>query len=144
MTHARSTPRAGSLRYCAGKRGIPILVFEAGEPQRFNEPAIRAGVKGILGVMKHLGLIGGGRKSTKPRSIRVESSSWVRARVGGLLRMNVREGERVEAHQEVGVISDPLGESTVPVKAPFDGLVLGKTNNPVVHGGDALVHLGKC
>ena len=47
------------------------------------------------------------------------------------------------AKERVGVIADPLGHDAFVVRAPFAGLVIGKTNNPVVHGGDAIVHIGR-
>jgi predicted deacylase len=42
----------------------------------------------------------------------------------------------------LGVISDPFGIERVELRAPFEGLVLGLTRNPVVHAGDALLHVG--
>ena len=44
-----SNIRDGSLRQVAADRGIPILLYEAGEALRFDEHSIRAGVKGIVG-----------------------------------------------------------------------------------------------
>ncbi len=46
-----SNLRDGSLREAAAEYGIPMLLYEAGEALRFNEVAIRAGVKGIINVM---------------------------------------------------------------------------------------------
>jgi predicted deacylase len=67
----------------------------------------------------------------------------VRARRGGLLRLDVEEGDRVAEKQILGTVSDPFGDERNIVRAPFAGLVIGKTRNPVVHGGDAMVHLGR-
>ena len=36
----------GDLRAAAHERGVPVIVYEAGEALRFDEAAIRAGVKG--------------------------------------------------------------------------------------------------
>lgn len=48
--------RDGSLREAATSRGIPVLLYEGGEPVRFNEWAIRAGVDGALRVLQELGM----------------------------------------------------------------------------------------
>lgn len=133
--------RAGSLRGAAVKRGIPVIVYEGGEPLRFDEPAISTGVRGVLDVMRALKMIAG--RPTKRPSRRIEESKWIRARRGGILRLTVDEGTETAPGQEVGSISDPFGEERVALKAPFHGLVLGKTTNPVVHGGDAVLHVGK-
>ena len=139
MVH--SPTRSGSLRGTAARRGIPVLVFEGGEPQRFNEPVIRTGVRGVIGVLHELGILPGGpRKRT--RTAYIERSSWVRARRGGVLRLKVDVGSEVRNKEDIGTISDPFGEESLVVHAPATGIVIGKTNNPVVHGGDALVHVG--
>ena len=134
--------RQGSLRAAASRLGIPVIVFEGGEALRFEEPVIRVGVAGILRVLGDLGMIRKprGRRST---TLLVDKSSWVRARVGGLFRLDVEEGGWVKAGERIGSVSDPLGENDQGIRAPFDGLVLGTTRNPVVHAGDALVHVGR-
>lgn len=40
-------------------------------------------------------------------------------------------------------ISDPFGQVKVPVKAAYNGHIIGLNNNPVVNAGDALVHIGR-
>jgi predicted deacylase len=49
--------RDGSLRACAVDLGIPVLIYEAGEALRFDEISIKAGVRGVLIVMRALGLL---------------------------------------------------------------------------------------
>lgn len=142
----QSALRDGSLRAAASKLGIVTLLFEGGEPQRFNPAAIEVGERGVLRVMTALGMLPPrdpalGADPVEP-SLHVERSRWIRARRGGLLRLVVDEGARVARRQVLGVISDPFGIERVELRAPFDGLVLGLTRNPVVHAGDALLHLG--
>ena len=144
-----STERDGSLRAAAAEQGAVTLLYEGGEPLRFNREAIDAGVAGVLGVMRHLGMISSGvprRAGAGPRAatnLRIEKSSWVRARRGGLVRLAVGLGERVTADQVLGHVADPFGEDRTDLRAPFDGLVIGCQHNPVVHGGDAVVHVGR-
>ena len=49
--------REGSLRQSAKNAGVKVILYEGGEALRFEEPAIEAGVKGTLRVMKHIGMI---------------------------------------------------------------------------------------
>ena len=44
--------------------------------------------------------------------------------------------------QRLATMSDPLGEEEEDVIAPSDGIVIGRSNLPVAHEGDALFHLG--
>ena len=134
--------RSGSLRAAAVRRGVTMLVYEGGEPLRFNASAIEIGVRGVLGVVEELGLSSTKSRRRRPESTRIHTSSWVRARRGGVLRLAVEEGDRVEEKQVLGVVADPLGEESVTLRAPHASLVIGMTRNPIVHGGDAIVHLG--
>ena len=43
----------------------------------------------------------------------------------------------------VGYLSDPFGEVDVDVQVPHAGLVIGRTNLPVVNQGDALFHVAR-
>ena len=43
----------------------------------------------------------------------------------------------------VGVISDPFGEVETEVNARHAGLIIGRTNLPVVNQGDALFHVAR-
>jgi predicted deacylase len=40
-------------------------------------------------------------------------------------------------------VADPFGEEQRALRAPFAGIVIGVDRNPVVHGGDAVVHVGR-
>ncbi|MEZ5978050.1 MAG: succinylglutamate desuccinylase/aspartoacylase family protein [Planctomycetota bacterium] len=138
-----SIVRNGSLRAEATKRRKTVLVYEAGEPQRFNTNAIEIGVAGVLRTMRALGMTSRRTRGRPRPTLVVQGSSWIRARRGGLLRLEVDEGDFVAAKQHLGTISDPFGMQRIDVRAPFDGVVIGRTNNPVVNGGDAVVHVGK-
>jgi len=54
----------------------------------------------------------------------------------------VEEGDRVSKGQSIGLIGDPFGIPRDVVRACYTGVVIGKTNNPLAHMGDALVHIG--
>lgn len=49
--------RDGSLRQVAADRGIPMLLYEADEALRFDEISIRSGLKGVVSVMRQLGML---------------------------------------------------------------------------------------
>ncbi len=138
----QSDARQGSLRAAARKRGTPIIVYEGGEAFRFNEPVIRAGVRGVLSVLNSLGLVARKPRAPGGPTLEIQDTTWVRARRGGLLRLEVEEGDVVEERQPIGFVADPFGADRVQLRAPFRGLVIGLSMNPVVHGGDAVVHLG--
>ena len=46
-----------SLRYEAGKLGIPVIAYEAGEALRIQERAVVTGVRAIMSVRGSLGML---------------------------------------------------------------------------------------
>ena len=143
----RSKLRDGSLRQAARDRGIDVLLYEAGEALRFDELSARVGVAGILRVMAALGMVAADgpdaveAPATAP--ILSQGSTWLRAPAGGLLRSYKGVGDAVEADEVLGVVSDPFGEVEEPVNARTAGMVIGRTNLPVVNEGDGLFHMAE-
>ncbi|WP_282609208.1 succinylglutamate desuccinylase/aspartoacylase family protein [Pelagibius sp. Alg239-R121] len=134
--------RAGSLRQAAGQLGVPVIVYEAGEALRFDELSIRAGVKGVARAMRALNMLPAGKQSPRPMDpIIARSSTWVRAPASGVLRASFELGAQVRQDAVLGVISDPFGEREVTVTSPTDGIVIGRTNLPLVYEGDGLFHI---
>ena len=101
------------------------------------------GVEGVIRVLNHIGMIE--TEVTQPGpSFEAHRSRWIRARQSGVFRLQVRMGDTIHKNSVVGVIGDPFGNDEVFVRAPFDGVVVGHVINPLVHRGEAVVHLAEC
>lgn len=134
--------RDGSLRACAGDVGIPVILYEAGEALRFEEVYIRAGVKGVINVMRSIGMLPKSRRKKIPQPpIVTDKTSWLRAPESGILRTFAPLGGKVEKGQVIAMVADPLGTSEIPIVAPTNGMVIGRTNLPLVYEGDATFHI---
>lgn len=134
--------RDGSLRQAVYELGRPILLYEAGEALRFDEVSIRAGVQGVLSVMRALDMIKPTRRNTpKLEPFIARSSVWVRANASGILRINAALGARVQKGECLGVISDPFGEIETEVLASESGIIIGRSNLPLVIQGEAIFHI---
>ena len=138
-----SSTRDGTLREAAGD--LPLLLYEAGEALRFDELAIRAGLKGILNVMRYLKMLpssGSVKSKDKPSKTWVANNSvWMRAPQSGILRSRIPLGGIVTEGMVIGYISDPFGESEQTVVSPVSGVLIGITKLPLVHEGEALFHV---
>ena len=139
MMHA--TTRDGSLRHAATKKGIPVLLYEAGEALRFDPLAIKVGVEGILRVMNCLGMYQDELVPTVSNSLESRKSKWIRASCGGIFHLEVNLGEQVQKKQELGFITNAFGEEKVAVRAKVNGMVISHIQNPLVNRGDAIVNL---
>ncbi|MEM9597722.1 MAG: succinylglutamate desuccinylase/aspartoacylase family protein [Acidobacteriota bacterium] len=134
-------PIRGSLRAVAKDFGARLLVYEAGEPQRFDRFAIDAGVNGVLRVLAALDMWESAEVPPPQPSKLGTSAKWMRASRSGVFVPDVELGDTVEKGDVLGTLDSPIPTRAHRVKAPFDGLVMGLTVNPLVHQGDALVHL---
>lgn len=137
-----SAVREGSLRGGAAAVGVDVLLYEAGEGLRFDEMGVRAGVTGIVRVMRNLGMLSA-KKSANPKakSLRCARSRWMRAPVGGLLRTFRREGNIVAKGDILASVADPFGDTDLNVVASMDGIIIGRAVMPIVNEGDALFHI---
>ncbi|MGB5245022.1 MAG: succinylglutamate desuccinylase/aspartoacylase family protein [Woeseia sp.] len=133
--------RDGSLRGCASEMGLPVLTYEAGEALRFDEVSIRAGLRGILNVMRTIGMMQHARSGMHREPVIARSTSWVRAPSSGIVSGKVKLGASVREGQRLAVVSDPLGTEEDEVLARFDGIVIGRSNLPLAHEGDALFNI---
>ena len=131
----------GTFREAARAHGIRVLLYEAGEALRFDEVAIRAGVKGVLQVMRELGMRPKSKRQPKSEALVANTTRWVRAAQSGILRSLVATGAKVEIGDLLAYINNPLGENTEELVSPVAGIIVGKTNLPLVFAGEALFNI---
>jgi predicted deacylase len=152
MAEAFATPiivpsniRDGSLRYATDNLNIPVIVYEAGEALRFEEFAIKLGLHGVLRVMAYLGMLAPSQvkhiSKRKTLTSVAKSTFWVRALASGMMVHPKPLGYKISKDEELCLIVDPLGHNEVRVTCPFEGLIIGNTNIPLVNEGDALYHV---
>lgn len=132
---------AGTLRRAAHEQGIPAIVYEAGEPMRFQAQEIKRGVIGVRNVMIDLKMVRGtpismGEQRTFFRT------EWVRADRGGILVSEVRLGDTVREGDILGTITDPIRKESHVILSPHRGQILGMAVAPVMIPGYAAFHIG--
>lgn len=135
--------RDGSLREAAVERGIPLLLYEAGEALRFDELSIRAGVRGIVNVLRMLEMLPVSKSKPSKKPFVARTNNWVRAPASGIFVSRLRLGAHVKKNTPLCLISDPFGENETIVISPYEGIVIGRTNLPLVNEGDALMNVGR-
>ncbi|WP_311208889.1 MULTISPECIES: succinylglutamate desuccinylase/aspartoacylase family protein [unclassified Aeromicrobium] len=141
MLHAKI--RDGSLRAAAREAGATVLLYEAGEAWRMDAWAIDAGVRGVRRVLAALGMTEPADEDPPAPSQASYRSSWVRARGTGMLHLEVALGEHVTEGQRIGGLFDSFGKRVRLVHAERSGVVIGRTEAPVVNSGDAVVHVAE-
>jgi predicted deacylase len=129
-----------SFRKAAERKGKPIIVYETGESMRFDEYGIQTAIDGTFRLLNHLGM-----REDKPKpsyeTALFKKSSWIRSKVAGIFNPKVKLGDIVKPRQIVGKITDPYGNESFRVINRQEGRVIGLNNSPVVHKGDAILHI---
>lgn len=132
----------GSMRKLAASRGIPYLLFEGGAANQFDELSTDVAVDGCLRVLDHLGVVDDAPAPVHDPLI-VKKGTWQRAPRSGVVEMQTFVGARVQKGDLLLTITDTFGEHPAAVTSKADGVVVGLALNPLVQGGDAMVHIGK-
>lgn len=141
MMHAKL--RDGSLRSAARERGAKVLLYEAGEAWRMDQWAIDAGVRGVRRVLAAMEMVEPLTEETPAPSAVSWRSGWVRARGTGMLHLEVDLGQTVEKGERLGGLFDSFGKRVRLVHADRSGVVVGRTEAPLVNSGDAVVHIAE-
>ncbi len=134
--------RDGSVRAAAGELDIPMLLFEGGEANRFDQSVIASGQRGVIRVLGELGLV---ERAAAGSANVLEShrSRWIRSRRSGLALLEPELGDVVEAGDPIAIVHDSFGTRLAQIKTPIGGLVIGRTQHPLVNQGDALLHIAE-
>jgi predicted deacylase len=135
-----SSYRDGTFRREAAKKNKPILVFEGGESLRFDYLSINEGVNGVLRTLNHYKMAN--VEVPNNPAVKLNKDYWVRADESGLFHASVPNGSHVREGDLIGVICNPYGSIEQKLIASKSGWVVGINNQPVVHQGDALIHIG--
>lgn len=151
LAHAFNVPvminsslRDGSLRQATLEQGIPMLLYEGGQAQRFEEKVVRTGLAGVMAVMEKIGMISAATRHMprgKHATHTARFTKWIRAPRSGCMRVYKSIGAAVKEGDRIAVISDPFGHNKANVYANCSGIIIGESLLPLVNNGDALFHI---
>ncbi|RME78047.1 MAG: peptidase M14 [Planctomycetota bacterium] len=132
----------GSLRSALADRKIPSITVEVGNPLRFQRKLIRSSLLGVLNVLRHLKMISRQEKEPKGTPILCRDSFWLYTDKGGILEVLPDIRQMVKKGETVAFLRNVYGDIIDEYKAPEDGVVIGKSINPVGDAGSRILHLG--
>ncbi|WP_435096314.1 succinylglutamate desuccinylase/aspartoacylase family protein [Halorubrum sp. N11] len=132
---------AGKLRVAATREGIPTVTPELAHSREIVAEAVDTGVKGMLGVLRHEGLLPGEPASWNGTVAR-NHLGRVEAAESGLFTPDrgLSVGDDVEAGDRLGVVHDPA--TFEPLQTPTadrDGIVYSIAREATVTAGATLV-----
>lgn len=136
--------REGSFRTECRKAGKPCLLFEGGEAMRLDAGSIKYGLRGVMRVMREIGMLPQSRGLTHPTAtVFSPRSGWERSPSGGLFTPLMALGRAVHVGDVLGFVADVAGNVEQSVIATRSGILIGRTNEGVADEGDALFHIAE-
>lgn len=135
-------PSDFTLRGTAAEMGIPAVTVEIGNPQRFQPRYIRGTILGMQALMAQIGLVS--RRPIAPGlpPVICSRSYWLYTQRGGLLEVSPELAQPVAKGETIARLTDIFGQPIEEYQMPEDGVVIGKSVDPVAQTGDRVLHLG--
>ncbi len=130
-----------SLRATVTRAGIPTVAFEMGQTGSLQEEYVESGIKTMDTLIRNLGILKRFRLWFDPQPV-YYGSRWVRVNSGGILIAKVKIGSKVEKHDILGHLINPLTTEESEILAPFNGRILGMALNQFMLPGYAAFHIG--
>jgi uncharacterized protein len=135
-------PADGSLRGAANALGIFAINLEIGSPHTFQKGFLKTGLVGINNVLCNLGMIPGALELPEAKAYLCRNSYWLYTDSGGLLSVSPNVGELVFKGETIATLRNIFGDIIREYQAPEDGIVVGKSVDPVNQTGGRILHLG--
>lgn len=147
ILHSLGLPSAGSssstrtMRAEAMLDSIPTITVEYGNPQVFQPEMVERGKKGILNLMRGLSMIEGDTEILSTAVV-CEKSYWIYVDDGGYLEIVVDLKQLLKKGELIAILRNPFGDIIKEYFCPEDGIVIGKSSNPINMSGGRIIHLG--
>ncbi len=129
-----------------GKPKVPTIIYEGGEALRSDEYAIKLGVRGIVKVMRELGMVR--IKSKVPEALgtpfMTKNTLWIRSPLSGLFHFVKKVGKMTEAGERIATITDPFGSAKRhDVMASCSGMITAINTHPHVYEGQGIIAMAE-
>jgi predicted deacylase len=134
---------SGSLRREAVNAGVAAIIYESGPPYVFLEREIENGARGVLNAMDFLGMYE--TPGERPKAQKLVRSGWIRVPrgQGGIFLTDVKLGDRVNAGDLLGTVTDPVTDIAHEIRSDRAGMVIGAALPQVVLSGYGIFHIGE-
>ncbi|MDG1808915.1 MAG: succinylglutamate desuccinylase/aspartoacylase family protein [Pirellulaceae bacterium] len=135
-------PSDYTLRGVADEQNKPAITVEICDPQRFQKNPTTRCLQGVRRILSHVGMVPGKQVSLPDPPVLCKKSYWIFTDRGGLLRVLPKVTDLVKKGELIATQSNVFGDVIREYHASEDGIVIGKSVNPVSQSGARILHLG--
>jgi predicted deacylase len=135
-------PSDGTLRGAAEALGIHAITLEVGDPNTFQKGLIRSSLTGIHNLLSYMGMTKNKIEPPARQPVICKSSYWIYSDQGGILTVRPEVTDMVKQGEVIATLRNIFGDLIKEYHAPEDGVVIGKSVNPINQTGGRILHLG--
>ena len=135
-------PNDGTLRGTADEMDIPAITLEVGNPNTFQKGMIRDGLTGIHNLLGYLGMTNSEVEEIDETTVLCKRSYWIYTDTGGILTVHPSITGHIKKGSLIATLRNIFGDVVKEYYAPEDGIVIGKSVNPINQSGGRILHLG--
>ncbi|MCB0571247.1 MAG: succinylglutamate desuccinylase/aspartoacylase family protein [Phaeodactylibacter sp.] len=135
-------PNDGTFRGAASHLGIHAITLELRDPHIFQFDIIEDALVGIRNVMYDLNMLEGEIFCPISTITLCDRSYWIYTDEGGILDVMPKVREMVQKDNLIAEVRTIFGKLSKQYFAPEDGVIIGKSINPINQTGSRILHLG--
>ncbi|MGF1582694.1 MAG: succinylglutamate desuccinylase/aspartoacylase family protein [Gemmataceae bacterium] len=132
----------GTLRSVVSDHSVIALTVELCDPHVYQMDVIQKGQVGVQNTLVHLGMLPGTIVLPEHSAVECDHSYWIHTDQGGLLEVYPDLGDLLAKGTLMATLRNVFGDIIREYYAPDDGIVVGKSSNPVNRTGGRILHLG--
>ncbi|KAG0062350.1 hypothetical protein BGZ90_003123 [Linnemannia elongata] len=138
-----NTSPDGSLRGAAMQQyNIPAITVEIGDPARFQKRFVKSAILGVTNILSHLKMVEDEHEVQDYDPVVCAKSYWIFTKGGGILNVLPDVNTWVRKGELIATLHNIFGQEEHRYFAPEDGIVVGKSVDPVCQSGCRILHLG--
>jgi len=131
-----------TFRGTAMSMGIHGITLELKDPNIFQANVIEDALVGVRNVLYDLNMLDGVPVCPILNTIICDSSFWIFTDEGGILTVFPKVKTYVKKGDLIANVQTIFGDVVKEYFAPQDGIVIGKSVNPINQSGSRILHLG--
>ncbi len=132
----------GTFRGTASSLEIRSITLELRDPHVFQFDIIEDALVGIRNVLYDFNMLEGSIVCPVKNTILCDRSYWIYTDEGGILEVFPSVKAMIKKGELIAEVRNIFGKLIKQYRAPEDGIVIGKSINPINQTGSRILHIG--